>query len=198
MRSVFDSLQYTDKDIIWYLHQVGDKFLSSECPDRSKKSLQFELYNALPVPSENIHPEQIIEMKSRYADDYSAFHVYLDELYKDVAYAPDEPVFQKMAYERFRAKLKDINKISEIKKDWFFRRYNLKFAMPVSMDLANVVIGAAMAAADIDNPLTTGLGLLQTSLAFIKIQNKVDDLINSSNESSNLVFLAKACDEGVI
>lgn len=182
----------------WNLHQIGEEFIGGNGTSDRNTNLKLELFDALPVPGPHIHPEQILEFKHKYKVDYDAFHNYLDDLYKDVAYAPDEPLFQKKAYERFRNSLEDINRISEINKGWFLNRYNLSFEMPGSDDMVNIVLGAIISVSDTENPLVTGLGLLQAAKGFIKVSDKHAEILHSDDKESNLLYLARAYKKGVL
>lgn len=196
---IFDELQSDHgSDYVWVLHQIGGDFSLPDGIKERKRVLRLELINALPIPDENVNPEQVLEFKNRYQDEYKAFHEYLDELYQNVAYAPDEPLFQKKAYESFRNSIDDINKLSGIKKDWFFQRYNIKFNMPTKNELIDVVLGAMVAVADTSNPYVTGLGLMQTANGFVKLNDKYEDLIKGYDKTKNLLYLASAYKEGVL
>lgn len=196
---VFDKLQKNqDSDYGWVLHQIGNSFVLPDTIAERKRVLRLELINALPIPDQKVHPEEILEFKRKYYDEFHAFHELLDELYTDVAYAPDEPLLQKKAYETFRSNILDINKISETKSEWFFQRYNIMLNMPTKDELINVVLGALISAADTSNPYITGLGILQTAKGFIKVNDKYEDLIRGGDKNKNFLYLANAFKEGIL
>ncbi|KJN12348.1 DUF6236 family protein [Enterobacter sichuanensis] len=102
-----------DKDVIWLLHQIGHDLTLKD--NGSAKSARFELLNALPVPDYRTHPEQILEFKHKHYDEFGYLHNYIDELHKDVAYCPDEPVYQKESFKRLSKVIDDIDTISKLR-----------------------------------------------------------------------------------
>ncbi|WP_313626234.1 DUF6236 family protein [Kosakonia sp.] len=194
---IYEELQSKVGEYNWYLHQIGNKLALPFTEDKLR-NLQFELFNALPVPDGNVKPEEILEFKYKNADYFISFHNYLDELYADVAYAPDEPLFQKKAYDKFNTALADINTISEINKKFFWQRYNLKIEMPNSKEFVATVLGALTAAADTSNPLVTSLGLLTAGVGLIKINDKYEKTLKSTNDEANLVYLAEAYKHNIL
>ncbi|EAT0589981.1 hypothetical protein ITK20_001747 [Salmonella enterica] len=195
---IYSELQKSMSDYHWVLHQIGSNLAFPTATDDRLKNLQFELYNALPVPSSDVHPADILEFKQKNLDAFTHFHNYLDELYKNVAYAPDEPLFQKKAFKEFKKSIKDINKISELQRGFVFNRYDLKVEIPNSKDLVTTVIGALISISDTSNPLSTGLGLLAAGIGFIKVTDKHKTILKSSNKDSNLMFLAKAYSNDIL
>lgn len=195
---IFEGLQSKGDDYYWSLHQTGNDLVLPSKGEEKRRNLQLELLNALPVPSHVINPEKILEFKNKNSDSYLYFHNYLDELYSDVAFAPDEPLFQKKAYQNFKGALADLNKISEIQEDFIWQRYNLKLSMPNSNDFAQIVLGALTAVADTSNPYITSLGLLSAGIGFIKVQDKYEHILNKNDAEANLIYLANAYKEKII
>lgn len=195
---ILNQLKIDEAQFDWNLHQIGDEYVGGAVISDEKRLLKIEMYDALPVPGKDIHPERILEFKNKYKDDYEAFHNYLDEMYKDVAFSPDEPLFKKRAYQRFRDGLDNINRISELNKDWFYERYNLSLEMPAANDIVDIVLGAIISASDTDNPFITGLGLLQSAKGFLKISDKHAEILNSNDKEKNLLYLAKAYKQEII
>lgn len=188
---IFEEMQRDNLDCLYVLHQIGVNLNLPTSKHDDFRNLQFELFNALPVPSKYVRPEQVLEFKTKHRDALNSLHNYLDELYENVASAPDEPLFKKKAYADFNDSLKNINRISEMHKGFSFDRYSMKLEMPNSKDFTTTVLGALTAIADVSNPLVTGLGLLTAGIGFVKVTDKYGEMLNSENKNANLLYLAE-------
>ncbi|WP_459567595.1 DUF6236 family protein, partial [Enterobacter asburiae] len=91
---LLDKYRSENKSEDWSLHQVGEDFVSLESSDKQHSDLRIEIFNALPIPSENVPLADILEFKERKKQQFIDFHEYLDELYKHIITSPDEPLFR--------------------------------------------------------------------------------------------------------
>lgn len=62
---LLDKYRSENKSEDWSLHQVGEDFVSLESSDKQHSDLRIEIFNALPIPSENVPLADILEFKER-------------------------------------------------------------------------------------------------------------------------------------
>ncbi len=89
----------------WSLAQLSEKqFYTSNI---QKPSIEFELFNSLPIPDKNVPLDKILEFKQKRYDELIAFRTYMDELYLNIINSQDIP----------RSKIHTIDKISQSLKE---------------------------------------------------------------------------------
>ncbi|WP_318444548.1 DUF6236 family protein [Photobacterium leiognathi] len=92
----------------WSKGQVASELMSFDAED--KQSLEFNLYNLLPVPSVDTPLGDILEFKTRRYDELLAFRIYLDELYQSIISSADIPRAYNTEMTKLELSLRDLNR----------------------------------------------------------------------------------------
>lgn len=75
-----------------------------------KSVIEFELYDALPIPSHDVPLNDILEFKQKRRDELIAFRVHLDGIYQSVLTAGNIPSAKSAEIEKLKLALNDINR----------------------------------------------------------------------------------------
>ncbi len=80
---------------------------------RPVAAIEYQLWNALPVPQEDVPLNEILEFKARRRDELVALRIYLDEMYLSVTSAADIPRAKTAAILKLETALADVDRALE-------------------------------------------------------------------------------------
>lgn len=116
-----------NKGEIWTLAQPTSNIILPKNQCTQIKNIQVELYDCLPVPSQDVSIEEILEFKERRGNDLKEFRYLLDEMYDSIINNCDIDFAKDKCIERLQNKVIDINKImSESKIKRFFSNVKIE------------------------------------------------------------------------
>lgn len=125
---------------------------------RPVTSIEYQLWNTLPVPQEGVPLNDILEFKANRRDELIALRIYLDELYLSVTSASDIPRAKTSAILKLEAALADLDRVlgeSGISKTFSSLR---GFIAGEFTNIAGTGLGAAGVAPFIEmSPLVAGV-----------------------------------------
>ena len=155
-------------EISWSLAQaVDDLLLSPEVADR-RTVIEFELYNCLPVPSEDTPLEDIFDFKFRRQDELAAFRAAMDDMYLEIVNSNDVPRSKDVTLVRLERSLLDLQRILKDGKITSVAT-SLKSLVNTTLDSAGVgagLMGGAMAF-NLPFQAAAAVGLSAMALRFV-------------------------------
>ncbi|WP_256852739.1 DUF6236 family protein [Pantoea sp. Fr+CA_20] len=181
----------------WFIHDMGQETALIKVYDESKKSLRIKLINALPVPSDDVPLVDVLEFKRRHSSALSDLHNYLDEVYKQVLYCPDDPLFEAKAYSKMEAVIKAINQLSQKRWGEGLLGYSLTLDFSSTRDVVQTIISTARAFTS-GEPSQAVLDLGQAALSFVRIKSYDEYIPELGGDGRNLMFLADAFKERIL
>jgi len=75
----------------------------------AQKQIEFELYNVVPVPTSDVHLEDILNFKERRSEELLAFRCHLNDIYQNILRAGDMPTAKTIEVARLANSIKDLN-----------------------------------------------------------------------------------------
>ncbi len=151
----------------WTIAQSGPRFYLPDEISSPARSLEVELYNALPSPGADVSLEDILSFKERYRDELIAFRAYIDELYLEISKSGDIPRAKTIAIQRIEKSINDVDRAAD--QSWTSKLVSgFKVELNLPTILEKAVAGAGMAAMA-DLPLALGVALGAAS-AVIKVE----------------------------
>lgn len=141
---------------VWSLAQSSSTPYFTECTNKSV--IEFELYDSLPVPQQDVPLNEILEFKEKRKDELMSFRVYLDEVYQSVTKAGYIPSAKSAAITKLQLAIADIDKILN---ESLIRKTINSLRATFESDFSGI-IGTGLAAGAIPNflpfpPLIAGL-----------------------------------------
>lgn len=94
---------------VWSKAQLSSSVVSSGSIE--KESVEFELYDLVPVPSADTPLQDILKFKETRHDELIAFRIYLDEMYQSIIGAVDIPRAKNTELNRLEQSLRDVNRV---------------------------------------------------------------------------------------
>ncbi|SDU87898.1 DUF6236 family protein [Pseudomonas mucidolens] len=192
------SLIESNSDVDWVLHQVGDKLILPGVAVDQKRSLRFELINALPVPLGTVLVPDILDFKERRADELHILHDAIDSLYLEVLKSPDQDLSAKKAVVDLKKAISDLNAVSS-------ERWSVtsKFDFSVNFNLDGGKIASAFAAGAafdfFSNMFTAPVGTLAAPfISMLSIKSGHSTAIQASQKENKLSYLSHAHAEKII
>ncbi len=91
----------------WSLGQISESPIHSN--GNVLPSVEFNLFNMLPVPNEDVPLNDILEFKEKRCDELVALRIYLDEVYQSIIKSGDIPRAMNSEIARLEASLKALN-----------------------------------------------------------------------------------------
>lgn len=93
----------------WSLAQSADEplFINAQ----SSPAIEYELWNALPVPQHDVPLNEILEFKAKRRDELLALRVYLDEMHEAVISSADIPRAKNTQLTKLELALKDVDRV---------------------------------------------------------------------------------------
>jgi uncharacterized protein (DUF697 family) len=150
----------------WSLAQQSAHLASTETGTSVARSIEVELYSALPIPSSDVPFESIIEFKERRSDELLNFRSTMDELYQQVVASADIPRAKLQAIVKVQRSLQDLNNV-------FGESFSQRVlgSLKIELNLPNVAVLAAAGAASASTfgiPLAIGAaaGAIAASVKF--------------------------------
>ncbi|WP_182033399.1 DUF6236 family protein [Vibrio diabolicus] len=94
---------------VWSKAQLSFSVVSSGSIE--KESVEFELYDLVPVPSADTPLQDILKFKETRHDELIAFRIYLDEMYQSIISSVDIPRAKNTELNRLEKSLRDVNRV---------------------------------------------------------------------------------------
>lgn len=197
---LLDKYRSENKSEDWSLHQVGEDFVSLESSDKQHSDLRIEIFNALPIPSENVPLADILEFKERKKQQFIDFHEYLDELYKHIITSPDEPLFRAKAYASFEESLSTIRRFSEEKWRGELNNFNFSFGFESKNDTVDAVLDGAssLANAYAGDQVSAFKDVISILAKSFRVSRKEKVMLGSESARKGLRYLVNMSDEKLL
>lgn len=96
---------------LWSIAQLSTAPYFSN--SQSVTAIEYQLWNALPVPQDDVSLNDILEFKDRRRDELIALRIYLDEMYLSVTSAADIPRAKTAAILKLETALADVDRVLE-------------------------------------------------------------------------------------
>lgn len=188
----------SDRGMDWVLHQIGDKLILPGVEVDSKRSLRFELMNALPVPVGTVLVADLLEFKERRADELNVLHDTLDSLYLDILKSPDQDLAAKKTVADLKKAIADLDTVSSEK--W---KATSKFDFSVNFNLDCGKIASALAAGAVfdfyTNMFTAPVGTIAAPfMSLLNVKAGRATAIQASEKENKLSYLSSARLEKII
>lgn len=97
---------------LWTMAQNGSTLFLPPELSHETRSIEIELYKALPVPSESVSLGDILKFKDYRRDELLAFRAAMDQLYLEVIASPDTPRAKTVVLNKIERTLEDLHKVS--------------------------------------------------------------------------------------
>lgn len=146
----------------WSKAQMSTALLSKN--EVSREAVEFELYNAIPVPNSVTPLNDILEFKESHRDELIAFRTYLDELYQKIISSADIPRAKITELQRLETAIKDVNRVLNESKIRVALR-SMKSVISGVDGVVGVAAGVASAPFIPFSPLIAGVAAAGVSIA---------------------------------
>lgn len=107
-QAAFDQHNQSDPGA-WSLAQPVDEPIFANA--QSSLAIEYELYNALPVPSNDVPLNEILEFKAKRRDELLALRVFLDEMHEEVISSANIPRAKNTQLRKLELSLKDVDRV---------------------------------------------------------------------------------------
>lgn len=183
----------------WSLHQIGRNFVSNEENNHSKLGVRFEIFNALPIPNAEVPLADILEFKARKQQVFDDFHGYLDDIYKQVKYSPEDPLLKSQAYFKFEKSLENIRGMSDEK--WRGKLDGYKFSWGYDSPRENIEamidgIFACLSFSSGDYASATK-DVISIAAKGVKVKTNENVMLGSEKAVQGMRFLVDGYKEGI-
>jgi hypothetical protein len=159
----------------WTIAQSGPRLYLPYEVSKPVKSLEIELYNALPTPGPDVSLENILAFKERYRDELIAFRAYVNELYLEISKSGDIPRAKTVVIQRLEKSINDLDRSARnLWTSKLVSGFKVELNLPTILEKA---IEGALVAKWMGLPLTLGgiVGAATATLKFnIGLAPKVD------------------------
>lgn len=173
----------------WTLAQHGDFFWLPESEQIKTRVIEATLYRALPVPSDDVPFEEILEFKRRRHAELIALRSELDALYLSLITEQDIPRAASSSLTRLTDALNSMDNIAS--EAWANK---LRSTLKIDLSLTNVATGALMGASVASSftlPVALGAGIGAVG-AVVKFELKPEALgAKTTNGSARLTYARK-------
>lgn len=129
----------------WTLAQNSTKFVLPENMSIKTASIEFELYNILPSPGDDVSYDDLLEFKVRRKDELTTFRTCMDEIYLEITKSGDIPRSKNVAMAKLEKSISDLTVVAD--ESWsskFLSGFKVELSIPNIVD--NAVKGAGLAA----------------------------------------------------
>lgn len=123
----------------WAVAQTNQALFVPEQYSKELKTIEVELYNSLPVPSEQVTIPEILEFKDRRRDELLAFRIAMDNIYLGVVQSNDIPRSKIVAIQTLESALVDLNRVAD--ESWTSK---LLSSLRVEVNVPNLVSNAIL------------------------------------------------------
>lgn len=93
----------------WSLAQPTDEPCFANA--QSSLAIEFELWNALPVPSQDVPLDKILQFKAKRSDELLALRAFLDEMYQTIVSSADIPRAKNTQLMKLELSLKNVDRV---------------------------------------------------------------------------------------
>ena len=192
----FNSRRFSD--MRWSIGSSGPGLIYPEDQSETAKIAEVELENMLPVPSEDVPIEDILDYKLKRKDDLDRLWRTLDELYLEVANNADPGRAKNMVTGKLKSAIVDVQKtLKEEEIDYSLSSVATKIKNEALKNISSSVLqglslGLALGEPAIGTTIGTGVGTLQTASVEYKSESSPDF------ELGGMDYLYNAASEGVI
>ena len=157
----------------WSKAQMSTALLSKN--EVNREAVEFELYNAIPVPNAATPLNDILEFKESHRDELIAFRTYLDELYQKIIASADIPRAKITELQRLETAIKDVNRVLNESKIRVALR-SMKSVISGVDGIVGVAAGVASAPFIPFSPLIAGVAAAGVSVAGKMLMHSHDSL----------------------
>jgi hypothetical protein len=150
----------------WSLAQDSQTLVASPEGTVESRSIEVALYSAVPVPTQDVSYDDILEFKRRRDDELKSFRSVMDDLYQQVIAAADIPRAKLQAITRLEKAVQELNNV-------FGESFSNRFlsSLKVELNIPNIAAfaaGGAVAASTFGIPLAIGasVGAIAAAVRF--------------------------------
>lgn len=134
----------TNEPGAWSLAQQSALLASSPEGTVDTRTIEVELYSAIPVPSEDVPLHDVLEFKQRRNSELLQFRAAMDELYQETIRSADIPRAKLQAQDHLERAVRDLN---EVFGESFVRRLLASFKVELNVpNIATLAIAGSAAA----------------------------------------------------
>ncbi|MBB1322489.1 DUF6236 family protein [Shewanella sp. SR43-8] len=138
----------------WTLGQNSSRLFVPDSLSKNTSSVEFELYNILPSPGDDVSYEEILNFKVKRKDELAEFRMCMDDIYIDITKSNDIPRSKNVALTKLEKSISNLNVVaSESWSSKFLSGFKVDISIPNVID--NSVKGAGLAAMS-SLPITLG------------------------------------------
>lgn len=141
----------------WRAYRESDLLRIESTPSRIDRTLEIELYGALPAPPTSVSIEDVLEFKQKRKDELESLRYAMDALYLEVIESADVPRKSSLIIKRISDSIGNLHRLHQ--ESWGQR---LLLTLTVELNLSNVVSGSIMgaaAASALRFPMEIGAGI---------------------------------------
>lgn len=118
----------------WVLHQFNSDNVQLHSAQSSQQdTLRLRLTDALPVPSEDVPFNEILEFKNRRSDELNRLHTVIDDLYLEVLRSPDQTLQTKRAIADLKNAINDLDSVTG-ERFGFFKKFSTETSFTVNAE----------------------------------------------------------------
>lgn len=99
---------------MWSIERIGEELVPMSGLT-NQKSIQFELYDSIPVPHKDVPFHDILDFKEKYRSELIALRCLLDEMYLTIIQSPEPILAKHIALIRLTNAISDVHKAMESK-----------------------------------------------------------------------------------
>lgn len=172
-----------DEPGLWSLAQTGTGFLLPKSESEESRSLEIELYQALPVPSEKVSLADVLDFKAKRNGELLALRNAMDGLYQETIGAADLPRAKTTAMNVIEKTVSDLHKVT--REAWPSRMLS---SLKMEYTLPNVVGGAVLLASQfgLEGAILGALG------SCLKFEPKGERIKSLPTELKDFAYVAHA------
>jgi len=182
----------------WVVHQIGDDLVLPSEYEHEFRTLRTKLANVLPVPTGDVGIEDILRFKEERADELSALHHYLEEVYLDAIENPDSELAERSA---IRDLEEAIGNIHEVNNEAWDTHTSYDLSVTFNLDVSQIAQGGFMGALfeAYAGGQTAPLGAVAGGLAStLSIEAQLASSFEPSEGETKLSYLASAHEEDIV
>jgi hypothetical protein len=181
----------------WVIHQVGQDIAVPEEIATTKEVIRVTLVNALPVPTEPVPIQELLEFKHRHRSEFAALHDAMDELYIEILKSPDPALAYQASVTRFRDSIDGVQRVT---RNRFASTKKFEFSTELNLNATNVA--TAMAMGTVVDTLAVGFSipwaLVMGAATMLRVNLKRTRTFEAVKDNPKLAYLAKAATLGVL
>jgi hypothetical protein len=138
----------------WTFAQNSNQLVLPQNMSNKTESVEFELYNILPSPGDDVSYEDLLNFKEKRKSELAAFRTCMDNIYLDITKSGDIPRAKNVALENLEKSISDLTVVAN--ESWsskFLSGFKVEINLPNIID--NSVKGVGIAAMS-SLPITLG------------------------------------------